>query len=477
MASYALIAEFDPEQTAIYRRSVERRGIEAIVVREGSAAVRVLQTRGAPLLLISDLTLPQADGFSLIAELRRRYPPERTAVLVFSAHPELRAAAWNLRGTLGIAEVADKHLVPDAIAQIIDRTLGKMTRTQHRGEASPRFDELLQKIAFRTSKAFRSPIVILSIELRTHRHITGYMSIDELSGGPELWAVLQQVQRTREPLVVPDLTNYSLFGLGPQQPAIEVRSFATVPLITSAGRTVGAISLVDLQPHTLTAPQLDLLLEAARTIADELARRYQNDLAQSEIVDAPPSKEQWAALERLALTDWLTGLSNRHAGEQALERELARVRRTGAPFSLALIDLDRFKQVNDLHGHATGDEVLRQIGKILTSTFRASDLAVRWGGDEFLVLLPDVPLSGAVMFAERARTQVEKLAFGGAGQMTMSVGIVQFQENEDAPSAVRRADAHLYEAKRAGRNRVSSSSTNGVPKRLTPERLPEHGNH
>jgi len=105
--------------------------------------------------------------------------------------------------------------------------------------------------------------------------------------------------------------------------------------------------------------------------------------------------------------------------------------------------------------------VLKQIGGILTSTFRASDFAVRWGGDEFLILLPDVPLSGALVFAERARMQVEQLVFRDIGNLTMSAGVVQIQNDEDARSALRRADAQLYEAKRAGRNRVEGHFVEG----------------
>ena len=167
------------------------------------------------------------------------------------------------------------------------------------------------------------------------------------------------------------------------------------------------------------------------------------------------SREQWAALERLALTDRVTGLFNRHAGELALEREVARARRTHAPFSLALIDIDHFKQVNDRHGHAAGDEVLKQVSCILTSTFRASDLAVRWGGDEFLVFLPDVPVGGAVVFAERARSQVEALVFDSVGaRHDFSRRSSRCGPTKTRARPIRRADAQLYEAKRSGRNLI-----------------------
>jgi diguanylate cyclase (GGDEF)-like protein len=457
VSAYVLIAEFDPQQTAIYRQCLSRHGLEAVLVRDGRAASRVLRARGAPTLLICDLSLPQADGFSVIAELRRIAPPELSAILVFSAHPALRAAAWNLKTTLGIADVADKNQPPDSIDSAIARTLDGITQAPPRVRARKTQDELLHKILVRTARAVHSPIVLLSIELREHRRIVGHLAIDELRGGSPFWPVLQQVGSTREPLVIPDLTRHSLFGVGLQVPSLGIRAFATLPLIASSNRLVGAISLIDFQPQTLTAPQLDLLLRAGRRIADELINCYRDELVQPEFVLPWRSKEQWAALERLALTDRLTGLSNRHAGEQALERELARARRTKSAFSLAVIDIDRFKLVNDRFGHAAGDEVLRQVSKVLTSLFRASDLAVRWGGDEFLILLPDVPLSGAAAFAERVRSQVETLTFVGVGTVTISAGVVEVRPDEDARAVVRRADVQLYEAKRSGRNIIKTA--------------------
>src|SRR5688572_20826199 len=155
---YVLIAEFDPQQTAIYRQSVERHAIEPVLVRDGIAATRVLQSRGAPILLICDLSLPGADGFSVIAELRRISPPERSAILVFSAHTALRAAALNLRSTLGIADVGDKNQSAEAIVDAISRTLDRVRKIEPEARSSAREDELLHKIMFRTAKAFRGPL-------------------------------------------------------------------------------------------------------------------------------------------------------------------------------------------------------------------------------------------------------------------------------------------------------------------------------
>jgi len=161
---------------------------------------------------------------------------------VFSAHPELRTAAWNLRSTLGIAEVADKNQPPDAIAQAIDRTLEKITRTLPPTRGSDKEDELLHKIMVRTSKAFRTPFVLLSIEFREQRRITGYLAVDERRGGSQLWPVFQQVSSSREPLVVPDITKHALFGINPQTPALHIQAFSD-PVVGDSVNGIQALTL------------------------------------------------------------------------------------------------------------------------------------------------------------------------------------------------------------------------------------------
>ena len=458
VAPYALIAEFDRQRAEIYREVVEGQRLEPILVRDGNSAKRMLQTRGAPVLLICDLSLPYTDGFSLIKDLRQISPPERTAILVCSGFAELRAAAWDLRGSLGISEITDKNVSAEGLTRLVARAMAGVTRVDSASQPDlEQPDKLLRQILYRAAHTFRVPMVLLSIELRAQRRLMAYMSVNELHGSPRQWPILQQVIASREVLVVPDASTHSLFGMPSVAPSFPIRGVAAAPLITSGGQLIGVMSLLDFEPLTLAADQIDLLTEAARRVADEVERQYQADLAGAELAEHLRSEENWAALERLALTDPLTGLSNRRAGERALEREVARARRATSPFSLALLDLDHFKEINDVHGHSVGDDVLCQVSRILTSSFRASDLAVRWGGDEFLVLLPDVTRDGAVVFAERARIQVESLAVPGVGKLTMSAGIVEVEANEDPRAAIERADAELYEAKRAGRNRVKGT--------------------
>ena len=126
-----------------------------------------------------------------------------------------------------------------------------------------------------------------------------------------------------------------------------------------------------------------------------------------------------------ALSDDLTGLANRRRCEEALAAEIARVRRFGGSFAVVLGDLDGFKQLNDTHGHAAGDLVLREFGLLLKDTLRASDLAARWGGEEFVLLLTGTDLGGALELAERVRAGLEArtiLAGDGAQRRAKHVG-------------------------------------------------------
>ncbi len=159
-------------------------------------------------------------------------------------------------------------------------------------------------------------------------------------------------------------------------------------------------------------------------------------------------------LSRLATTDPLTGLANRRGGEDALVREVARCKRWGLPLSVCVLDIDHFKRVNDTHGHAVGDRVLRDLATIVSRQLRASDLAVRWGGEEFLLVLPGTDLVTARQAAERVRVAVAGHAFAGVGQVTVSIGCAALAGDVDADAAIASADANLYAAKAAGRNRV-----------------------
>ena len=172
-------------------------------------------------------------------------------------------------------------------------------------------------------------------------------------------------------------------------------------------------------------------------------------------------------VERQALVDGLTGLPNRRQCEETLGAELARAERYPGPLSVVVADLDDFKDVNDRFGHQAGDVVLREFAALLQENLRDIDLAGRWGGEEFLLLLPGTDLEGAAHVAERVRRALEQRTLlsvdGEAIPVTASFGVAAYPQAGSAAALFAAADAALYEAKRRGKNRVSAGSEPWTP--------------
>jgi diguanylate cyclase (GGDEF)-like protein len=174
--------------------------------------------------------------------------------------------------------------------------------------------------------------------------------------------------------------------------------------------------------------------------------------AQKELMDLAQ------AHETASRTDELTGLSNRRDMQHRLNEEFSRYQRSGHHFSVALIDLDLFKNINDKYGHDAGDQVLRDFASIMQSVIRQTDVASRWGGEEFLVLLPDTSLLQALTLAERLRQKVSQHEFSLAGEVmpvTISAGICSIAKTGSIDELLKQADVYLYSAKESGRNRIA----------------------
>lgn len=210
------------------------------------------------------------------------------------------------------------------------------------------------------------------------------------------------------------------------------------------GSEVGALGYI-------TDPtDLDLLLARARTLLD--FKRYLD------------------TCEEEAFTDHLTGLANRRRFERQLEREVSRTLRYSRPFCLLLLDIDSFKQVNDMHGHDAGDEAIRRLSLTLQAGTRGIDLAARIGGEEFAVILPETEFEVGIDVAERLRIAISEMEIPGVGHITASFGAVEFPVSAaTGRELITVADAALYEAKRGGRNRVER----GIPLEANRQPIPD----
>jgi diguanylate cyclase (GGDEF)-like protein len=200
---------------------------------------------------------------------------------------------------------------------------------------------------------------------------------------------------------------------------------------------------------------------AARVALTEEELRQQIALATNEL------RLQKEAAERAARVDTLTGVANRRAFSEIAENEVQRALRYGTPLSLVLIDLDHFKSINDHYGHQTGDAVLASFARTVTGVVREVDIVGRWGGEEFVVLLPGTAADEAMQAAERMRQAVADTRLQAQGRQivyTASFGVAQFNPTElTFYGLVARADAALYRAKDLGRNRVELAGREPLP--------------
>jgi diguanylate cyclase (GGDEF)-like protein len=158
---------------------------------------------------------------------------------------------------------------------------------------------------------------------------------------------------------------------------------------------------------------------------------------------------------RQANTDSLTGLFNRRKGWEVLEFDIDMARRYHRPLSLIMFDLDHFKEINDLHGHVVGDRLLKLISRTVLDQIRATDILMRWGGEEFIIVSVETDQAEARLVAERLRVAIEGCSLQKTIHVTGSFGIAQLQENDTFDSFLRRVDDKVYEAKSLGRNTVA----------------------
>ncbi len=236
-------------------------------------------------------------------------------------------------------------------------------------------------------------------------------------------------------LVVPDTLDDARFA---ENPLVlgdpKIRFYAGAPLKAPCGSKLGTLCVIDRSPRDLDDRRRRLLEDLAAIAMDEME------------------------LRRLASTDPLTGACNRRHLMELAERDLRRARRYGYPLTVAMLDIDRFKSINDTYGHALGDAVLKDITAVCRSQSREHDVLGRYGGGEFIMILPHTDQTGAKILLDRIRRAVERIriqAGRGRVRFTISIGASELgAEDESLDAAIDRADKALHGAKASGRNCV-----------------------
>lgn len=253
-------------------------------------------------------------------------------------------------------------------------------------------------------------------------------------------------------LIVEDTHQHNIFkNIGMVTNPPFVRFYAGVPLVNSEGYALGTLCVIDTKPNSINDYQKSALKALARQTVALLELR--KSLATSEDLQQK-ILEKNAQLESLSQTDDLTNLYNRRVLERELSRELRRSQRYGGEFSLMMLDVDHFKALNDTEGHAVGDQALINIAKLIQREARNTDFCIRYGGDEFMILMSNTNAAQALKIGSRVRLSVERHK-ADLSNLTVSIGIAHIDSFElDSEQVLCLADKSLYAAKEQGKNRV-----------------------
>ena len=340
--------------------------------------------------------------------------------------------ATSLQLTLGVTTKLARLLQEQAEREIAVNRLATAIRN------SLELDSVLQTAANEVGRALNVHSCAVRVEgALVGRQMTKcYLRPDAAVDGEE--PLLNDVDAISGRLV-DSPRSYVVEGDASQSPA--VLADAVVPLIYQ-GNFIGLLLVRSDDPSRVWADNELLLLH---TVADQLAV-------------AVNQAHLFAQMQQQALTDGLTGCYNRRSFELQLERDLHLSTRLRQPLSLIMLDLDNFKHINDRAGHEAGDVALCLLAENLRAELRAVDTAARFGGDEFVIILPQANTEGAMIVAERLRKRIEEMGVPGFGQVTSSFGVATFPDHASSrDTLVVAADRALYNSKNTGRNRVSAA--------------------
>ena len=450
------------------------------VLREG-ARLRVAASRGGE----SDVELPLAEAGSLTRALEARRPAlvEDAALLL----PRL-----GLRGLRGRVLAAPLLARGEAVGAFVvafepeqAAGLGELPLLSAFADHAALFLEVGAGLRRERQARARAAAVARITRLAVTRHEPESLL---QAAAPELLAiggadrVVLYLRHPRNPVLVPvadagtlaeeeprvrelrlDLASAPLEPLTEGRPAVFLGAELPPGSITPHADTRGLLLVPLLYREQLIGAALFASVGRPSSI-DDAGVEFLMDVAQ-QVALGVENARLFAQLSQLASTDELTGLSNRRRFTEAFRLEMARVRRTSQPLSLAMFDVDHLKRINDSHGHPAGDAAIRHVSDALRRGRRETDITARLGGEEFAILMPNTDRMGAVKAAERIRHELSESSIPVVGSVTVSIGVAAApEETSDEQALLRIADERLYAAKAAGRNQVCYLSlTVGLP--------------
>jgi diguanylate cyclase (GGDEF)-like protein len=395
-----LVVDDDPNLRKTLVDILHIKGYDTAVAANGAEAIAAAERDSFSLALI-DLMLPDMTGLNVMARIKALSP--LTEAIILTGHASLDTAI-EATGHGAFSYLIKPYQMDDLLQKI------RHAVERHQAQA-----EILRLASF--PRLLPSPV----IELEPAGEVT-YLNPAAEKLFPELRA------------------------LGHLHPLLQcaLDLFSTL----RQGRHLGEA----VQEAQLGAATYELHVSYVQEVG--LIRVY--------VLDITQRKRAEVEIHLLATTDSLTGIANRREFARILAGEVDRSKRYGGPLSLAMYDLDYFKRVNDSFGHDVGDDVLRAVTAVVKKCIRTVDVVARWGGEEFMVLMPETELAAARTAAEKLRLTIADHRFNKIDKLTVSFGVAAFEPKDDPNSLLKRVDDALYQAKQQGRNRVEVLAGNPV---------------
>ncbi|MCX5893972.1 MAG: diguanylate cyclase [Deltaproteobacteria bacterium] len=453
-----LLADDEPQMLAMLSEILREQGYAVRSVADGLEALKAIQQEKFHLALL-DLGLPGLSGLELLSRIKAEYP--QTEVIVFTGHAGLDSAVQALR--LGAYDYLVKSEIRlENLQAVVARALERRRLALSNRELITDLRRVQQELSQQHSQGLsrvRRLGEALAVPLTWEQLFHGLLNL--IWESLDLQVLGLEFQAARKELTLeafrrqPGLSEEAVAGFktwlkrrfhlaAAKEPETTVSRQAETPfpeILQAQVRTGGSLALVAGARQTPFTPEESELFNVV--------------LLQGEA--ALKNLELFEEVKSLAIRDGLTGLYNYRHFWELLAHEVEQSRRYETPLSLLFLDLDNFKVINDTLGHSQGDAVLKTLADYLQGALRQADVICRYGGEEFVVLLPKAPLDQAMRLAERLRRKISELVIPLPERdlrFTVSIGVARLTPDMDGEALVNAADAAMYQAKQAGRNQV-----------------------
>ena len=456
MTARILVVDDIPANVKLLEARLMAEYFDVLTASNGRDALDICDRTQVDVILL-DIMMPEMDGFEVCERLKSN---PRTADIPVVMVTALDQPSDRVRGLKAGADdfltkpVNDLQLISRVKSLVRLKTLTDELRVRHDTTRQAGIDDMLKLQDGRLEEQAQV-LLVDSRGASQERIIKALKPIAEVSAMSDPQAAVFEAAENAFDLVIVNgnLEDYDPLRLCSQIRSLERTRFIPILLITEQGDEQMIIRALDLGVNDYIVRPLDPNELIARSLTQVRRKRYNDRLRNS-----------LRQTIELAVTDGLTGLHNRRYLDTHLRTLFARAKVRGRPLTICITDIDRFKQVNDIYGHDAGDEVLKEFAGRIRSTVRGADLACRFGGEEFVVVMPDTSAEVAASVAERLRGMIEARPFQlRSGEtplmLTASMGIATLGAGIETPEQLlKQADRALYEAKNSGRNRVVAAA-------------------